>query len=220
MQEFFGQVIKIHKQFWNRETFRLLMQSFVWLGMALVIEHFANNYVDGLKSAPVGDLILSNTRTFDVDFIIIQGALIVLFLIVLLILLKPKYISFVAKSVAMFVFIRSLFITLTHLGAYPNQIQFSLDSFGFGLYNLIFYSKNDFFFSGHTGLPFLMALIFWQEKFWRRIFFIITGAMGTSVLLAHLHYSIDVFAAPFITFSIFTLSKYLFKKDFDLIRPN
>jgi hypothetical protein len=36
---------------------------------------------------------------------------------------------------------------------------------------------------------------------------------GLSVLIAHIHYSIDVFAAPFMAYSIFSLARYFFKKD-------
>jgi len=39
---------------------------------------------------------------------------------------------------------------------------------------------------------------------------------GVVVLLGHIHYSIDVFSAFFITYSIFHMAKYLFKNEFKL----
>src|SRR5258708_19171404 len=89
-----------------------------------------------------------------------------------------------------------------------------------------------------------MALIFWREKWFRRFFLVlaflfgITCAkstemlkwfrrfflvlaflFGISVLLAHVHYSIDVFAAPFITYGVFVITSRLFKRDYALIAP-
>jgi hypothetical protein len=98
----------------------------------------------------------------------------------------------------------------------PTQIILDKNSFGFGLYDILFNSSNDFFFSGHTGLPFLMALVFWPEKFWRYFFIGTSIVLGASVLLTHFHYSIDVFAAPFIVYSLFVLTRKIFRKDFEI----
>ncbi|MEI8091030.1 MAG: phosphatase PAP2-related protein [bacterium] len=71
----------------------------------------------------------------------------------------------------------------------------------------------DLFFSGHTGLPFLFALIFWNNK-WMRYLFVLTAIyFGAIVLLGHLHYSIDVLSAFFITYTIRHINEFLWKKD-------
>jgi len=62
-----------------------------------------------------------------------------------------------------------------------------------------------------------MALVFYHEKHWRYIYFAISIVFGISVLIAHIHYSIDVFAAPFITYSIFSIARILFKRDYKLV---
>jgi membrane-associated phospholipid phosphatase len=78
-------------------------------------------------------------------------------------------------------------------------------------------SGNDMFFSSHTGLPFLMSLIFWGN-YRLRIFFILASMiLAASVLLGHLHYSIDVFAAYFITYTIFHIAQKFFKQDYELL---
>ena len=52
----------------------------------------------------------------------------------------------------------------------------------------------DLFFSGHTGMPFLLALIFWD---WRRVryMFLFISVACAIIVLAGLHYSIDVCSA-------------------------
>lgn len=68
-------------------------------------------------------------------------------------------------------------------------------------------NTNDLFFSAHTGLPFLLALEFWDNKILRYIFLLSSLGGATLVFLGHIHYSIDVLAAFFITYSVFQITK-------------
>ncbi len=71
--------------------------------------------------------------------------------------------------------------------------------------------KNDLFFSGHTAVPFLGFLLFKNRK----VKYTFLGAsiiMAITVLLMHVHYSIDVFSAFFITYGTFKIGEWLFKK--------
>lgn len=77
-------------------------------------------------------------------------------------------------------------------------------------------SSNDLFFSGHTGLPFLFALIFWKYKIPRYVFTVSSGIAGVAVLLSHVHYTIDVLGAYFITYTIYVISKKIFKKEYNM----
>jgi hypothetical protein len=214
MKNFFSTIHINHKNAWNKENLLSLLFGVILFVIALILQKFANDYLLSLKGVVVDDLILKNIPVIDLDFFIVQGALILTAVIVILFLIKPKYLFFGLKALAMFIIVRSFFIVLTHLGTMPSQIVLDKNSIGFNLYNMIFNSSNDFFFSGHTGLPFLMALIFWPEKFWRYFFIGTSIILGASVLLTHFHYSIDVFAAPFITYTLFVATKYFFKKDF------
>ena len=73
--------------------------------------------------------------------------------------------------------------------------------------------SGDLFFSGHTGLPFLMALIFWSSPRIRCFFLALSVFFAVTVLLGHLHYSIDVASAYLITYSIFCIARQTFPND-------
>ncbi len=217
MNGFIDKIYLRHKNFWSKDNIFSLLSGSLLFSLALLVQGYANNYVDYTASTPVGDILLNNLPTINVGFFVVQGVLILTLIIALLFLMFPEYIPFAIKSLALFIIIRSFFISLTHLGINPNQLTLNPDSIGFNVYNFFYSAKTDFFFSGHTGVPFLFALIFWKEKFWRYFFFIVSFIFGASMLLAHIHYSIDVFAAPFITYSIFVISKYLFKSEFNQV---
>lgn len=183
--------------------------SFGMLLISLVINYYAALYAAKEASNYVNDIILSNTRAFDVDGIFLYGPFLLWAFVAYLLLKDPKKIPFTIKSIALFVVIRSVFITLTHLGPFPNREI--LDS------NIIakFTLGADLFFSAHTGLPFLMAFVFGDSRKFFVLFTATAVLFGTVVLLAHLHYSIDVLSAFFITYAIYKIARKFFKNDHD-----
>lgn len=68
--------------------------------------------------------------------------------------------------------------------------------------------SRDLFFSGHTSTLFLLALVIPNRKL-SAIFLLCTAIVGCSVLVQHVHYSIDVLAAPFFTYTCFTVARKL-----------
>ncbi len=193
----------------SNQYLKSFVLSIIMLAASLFINYFAGSYATERASNPVTDLILNNIPVFDIDGIFIYGAVAMVAFIAFVTLPEPRQIPFVAKNIALFVFIRSFFISFTHLGLIPDQIappaHNILGWFTFG---------GDLFFSGHTGLPFLMALIFWNNnKILRYIFIALSIFFAVVVLLGHFHYSIDVFSAFFITYSIYKIAETIFKKD-------
>lgn len=70
------------------------------------------------------------------------------------------------------------------------------------------YLTKDLFFSGHTGVTFLLLLYVWRHRPLR-----LPGLVGhvlvvASVFLAHLHYSIDVVGAYAVGFSLYALREW------------
>jgi len=57
----------------------------------------------------------------------------------------------------------------------------------------------DLFFSGHTATLFLLYLVV-DSKRLKYVFLISAIIVGVSIVLQHVHYVIDVFAAPFFTY--------------------
>lgn len=182
--------------------------AFVFLGASLVINFYAGTYATEVASNSVSDIVLNNFHVVDVDEMFIYGPLIFWLIAGPMLVARPGRIPFTLKSISLFVLIRSIFITLTHLGLPADHVVIPtsniLDKVSFG---------DDLFFSGHTGLPFLLALIFWDHKLWRYFFFLASIFFATIVLAGHLHYSIDVLGAYFITYTIFHLCQRFFKKD-------
>lgn len=189
-----------------------LSGAIILLLTSLVINYYAGSFASHSASNYVTDIILDNTIARDVDGIFIYGSILFWLFVILLLLWRIQYMPFILKSIALFIFIRSLSISLTHIAPFPGQIHIPSDSlihfFTFG---------GDLFFSGHTGLPFLLAILFWHtNKLLRYTFLIISIIFAIVVLLGHYHYSIDVFAAFFITPTIAYLAKVFFEKDFKM----
>lgn len=64
----------------------------------------------------------------------------------------------------------------------------------------------DLFFSGHTGCLFLIYLV--VKKRWEKILTLITTILtGTLLLIQHIHYTVDVLAAPVFIYFIYLLAK-------------
>src|SRR3989344_1319499 len=205
-------IIHKHKLFWSQGSFCWsVILSLILLAASLFANYFANVYVAIRASNSVTDLIYDNVPVINISWVFFQGIVLIFLFVIWLLIREPNKIPFVIKSVAIFILIRSIFITLTHL-AVPPQRSF----LNWGNVFDEFTSGNDLFFSSHTGMPFLMALIFWQNKRLRIFFICLSILFGVSVLLGHLHYSIDVFAAFFITYGIWHIAMWLFPKDHKL----
>ena len=70
------------------------------------------------------------------------------------------------------------------------------------------YLTQDLFFSGHAATTFLLVLYLWRRPALRWLALAGHLAMVASVLLARLHYSIDVVGAWAVTFALFALREW------------
>jgi hypothetical protein len=202
---------KYKKEIWNKSFIVAVVGGFILLGTSLVINYYAGLFATHSASNSVTDIILDNLAVRDVDAVFIYGTIFFWLLASCAMAIRPQRIPFILKSIALFIFIRSVSVSLTHIAPFPGQISVPPNSF-----IRYFTFGGDLFFSGHTGLPFLLALLFWPNKKLRFIFLTISIVFACVVLLGHYHYSIDVFAAFFITPTIAHLARIFFNEDYQL----
>ena len=198
-----------YKESWFDRHFRFSMPiSIALFVLALFVNFAAIQYATERASNPVDDIILSNTPVFEIDGLFVYGTLVYVLFALALVLVRPNRIPFALHALTLFFLIRAVFTSLTHIGLF--EASYTSD-FGATITRAFFGA--DSFFSGHTGMPFLGALAFWHQKNLRYIFLAGTLYFAAIVLLGHLHYSIDVLAAPFITYGIYHIALWLFPKE-------
>lgn len=179
--------------------------GFILLSVSLAVNRYASFYATAQASNPVTDLLLDNIPVMKVEWIVNDATVVFGLCMIGLMLWQPRRIPFILKSVALFIFIRSGFITFTHLAPFPERVYLDPND----IFQSITYG-GDYFFSGHTGMSFLLALIYWREKSVRYFCLTASALLSTGVILGHLHYSIDVFAAFFIAYGIFVMAQRFF----------
>ena len=211
-------LLKEHKGFWTPARKKSMYFGILLLILSVIIQIVLGRFSSrvAVDAPSVRDIFLDNLPLVNLSPVIVGGAIVLWVSAWVLLIVKPRYLIFSTKAIALYVISRAFFFSLTHIGPYPLQYAPSVHNEGYRFYHLITFSGN-FFYSGHTAFPFLLALIFWDNKYLRYLFLILTVFFGASVLLAHVHYSIDVFAAPFIVYGMYIITAKLFPRDYALI---
>jgi membrane-associated phospholipid phosphatase len=115
---------------------------------------------------------------------------------------KPASLFFALQSYGVMLLFRMLVMYLTPLNA-PEKLIPLHDPFVqmFGTGDIL---TKDLFFSGHTATMFLLFLVVKNHKL-KTIFLITTILVGLAVLLQHVHYTVDVIAAPVFAYSSYKI---------------
>jgi hypothetical protein len=188
---------------------RKIIISLFFLIVAVVLYSLSLDYLENHKGFAISpDLILDNFGPYNLSYIYIWLfiAIVVIFFIYPLIF-KPGELNYAINMFSFFLIVRSGFVIFTHLQLPSDAIDVSFP----GILR-IFNSTNDLFFSGHAGLPFLGYLIFHDNKKMRYFMLISSIVLAITVLVMHVHYSIDVLSAFFITYGVYVLGNKFVRK--------
>lgn len=199
-----NQFPKWRKACWEHRY--LILVSALLLYLAYILTYLAGNYVLGVKGVSAPDILLDNLPTIDLHFIYTYGIIFVLgFLIIYTFIFRIKLFHELLCQISFLIILRAAFMILTHLSNPADALQFMVPKY---LFFLNF--QNDLFFSAHTALPFL-GFLFFKNKI--RYFFLASSViMGLTVLLMHVHYTIDVVSAFFIAYCSFSMVEWFFDK--------
>ena len=197
---------------WSRIIYankKKILISLFLLVLALSIYLMSGDYLndhDNYAAAP--DLILDHFGPYDLSLIYVWFflAVIVIYFSYPLIF-KPNELHYYISIFSLFIVIRSGFVIFTHLGVPLDAVTITFP----GRAQLLNFT-NDLFFSGHTGIPFLGFLVFKEKKILRYFMLCASIILGITVLLMHVHYSIDVFSAFFITYGVYKIGNKFIRK--------
>jgi membrane-associated phospholipid phosphatase len=158
------------------------------------------NFIETRQGIILPDPLLSHFRPIDLTWLIFGLIYLSLILALFELAKYPEQLIFTLQAYSLLIIIRIAAMYLVPLNSLPDMIPLN-DPFVqyLGTGRLL---TKDLFFSGHTATIFLLFLAA-QNKKLKLLFLLCTIVVGLSVLLQHVHYSIDVFAAPFFTYCSF-----------------
>lgn len=192
-------------QLWKDSYFILdLLKALSLAAFALIVNYYAVRYATAHAGPSVPDFLLDHVSAINTHYIDYRFASYAEYAILFFAIIRTRSLVFFLKTMSILILVRAFFVNLTNLGIPAGTTPTT--SF--------FTQGGDLFFSGHTALPFMATLIFWDIVPARYVLLALTLFMGTEVLWGHQHYSIDVFAAPFITYGVFVFCKRIFKGDY------
>lgn len=160
------------------------------------------NYVEARQGVVFSDPILNLFNPIDLTWLIFALIYISIVAAIAALLKNPKQLLFAIQLYTLMVAIRIAAMYLLPLAPPSTMIILNdplVEFFGTGQT-----LTKDLFFSGHTATLFILFLVS-EKKMFKSVFLISTIAVALSVILQHVHYTIDVFAAVFFTYACYNL---------------
>lgn len=190
----------------NRKFKKDFSVTIVLLILVLIALTNFLRFIESREGIVFRDPLLNLFRPVDLTWLIFGLIYISLFTALYFFLKDPVLLITAFQSYILLVIFRIIAMYLLPLNP-PEKIIPLTDPFVefFGTGQLL---TKDLFFSGHTAILFLLFLLA-DKKFLRIFLFASTVIVAISILLQNVHYSIDVFAAPFFAYCSFVSVKLL-----------
>lgn len=193
----------IWKPYFESAPFRMkFLLSTLFMITALISYRRFLDYAEARPGVVLQDPVLQLFNPIDLTWLIF-GLIYLCLLVGIFSLLKhPEKLLLAFQSYTLIVIVRIVAMYLVPFEA-PEKLIVLKDPFVemFGSGDSL---TKDLFFSGHTATLFLLFLTAESKKL-KLIFILSAAVVGVSIILQHVHYIIDVFAAPFFTFACFKI---------------
>ena len=174
--------------------------------LAIIMISFSQflQFVEKRNGIILPDPLLDKFSPIDLTWLIFSLIYLSIIVFLISIIKEPDKLLIALQAYGLMVIFRTIAMYLVPL-APPEKLVLLNDPFVqlFGKGEIL---TKDLFFSGHTATLFLLFLLT-EKKSLKFIFLISTFIVGVSVLLQHVHYSIDVFIAPFVAYSSYRIIK-------------
>ena len=161
------------------------------------------------KGTQLIDPLLSYIPAHDVSLVTFTLTYITLSLFILSAIIKPRVFIVAMQAYCLLIIMRTISIYLVPLEPPIGLIllkdpvsMFFMSTPSGG------YIVKDLFFSGHVSTAMLFVIICPNPKI-KKLLLVFTILIGTFILIQHVHYTIDVVAAPFFSFLAYKMSYYL-----------
>ncbi|MBP1649206.1 MAG: hypothetical protein H6Q30_2651 [Bacteroidetes bacterium] len=192
---------EIWSEQWRSPRFRIELIVTILLTV-LALATLANflNWVETRPGVVLNDPILALFRPVDLTWLTFGLIYFGLICGIVFLTRHPQAMLIAFQSYTLMVAVRIAAMFVLPLAAPPASIPLqdpTVEYLGTGKM-----LTQDLFFSGHTSTLFLLFLTA-QGRTLRTVFMICTVTVGISVLLQHVHWTVDVLVAPFVSYACF-----------------
>ncbi len=191
--------------------FELIITLILISTVLIYFSHFINT-IEARNGVQLNDPILKLFNPVDLSDFIFGIIYLSIVIGIISLLNEPAKLIFALQVYAVMVIIRIATLYLVSLNAPENMIPLVdpiVQNIGTG--QLL---TKDLFFSGHTATMFLLFLVINNKKL-KVIFLSCFLIIAVALLIQHVHYTIDVVAAPFFTYVAYRII-FLIKEKYQL----
>jgi len=179
--------------------------SFLFLVATLFLLANFLNYVETRNGIVLPDPLLRLFPPVDLTWLTFGIIYFSLLMTIFLLAKKPESILLTIQTYVLIIVVRMVMMYVVPFNPPKNMLVLN-DPFVqfFGTGQML---TKDLFFSGHTAIMFLFFLVAESKKI-KKILISLTIIVAASVLIQHVHYTVDVLVAPFVTYGCYSAVKY------------